>query len=265
MMKKLAYLIILFSLTACQETALTGFQDKPVVESYLYAESTPSVKISKLIPFTSDMVFSDMDVNKLTVSITEQVSGKKYSLTGNGEGIYTSSDLIITPGKSYQLSFPYNDQTVSATTLVPEKPQNLTLSASSISIEQRGTGLTGPPEMPSPIEINWTNTDQSYYLVVVKNVESVKTAIDTRESTAKDFFRNQPVNTDHYEINARSFKFYGMHRVILYKIQPEYVLYFQENSTSSISITEIRANIENGFGIFTAINSVSAYLYVGKP
>ena len=26
-----------------------------------------------------------------------------------------------------------------------------------------------------------------------------------------------------------------------------------------------KANIVNGFGIFTAINSVSAYLYVGKP
>lgn len=264
-MRKPLLLCGLLALLACQKTEITGFQDKPVVEAYLSAEGTPSVKISKLIPFKSDFIFSDMDVNKLEVSITETASGKKYSLQNTGDGVYENSEMMIAAGKSYQLSFPYNGFEVAAKTLVPDKPANMTLSASTIAIAEKGTGIGGAPEMPDPIEIKWTNTDQSYYLVVVKNVESVKTAIDTKEAKAQDFFRNQPTNADHYELNARSFKFYGMHRIILYKIQPEYVLYFQENSTSSISITEIKANIENGFGIFTGINSVSAYLYVGKP
>ncbi len=264
-MKKIVFFMALYSMISCKETVFTGFQDKPVVESYLYADDSPSVKISKLIPFKSDMVLSNMDVDRLTIDITESTSGKKYTLSAIGDGTYENKDLIISAGKTYQLSFPYNGQIVSATTVVPEKPQNMTLSATTIAISQRGATGTGTPTMPSPIDINWTNDDQSYYFVYVKNVESVKTPIDTRDKKSDDFFRNQPTNSNHYQLNPQSFKFYGQHRVILYKIRPEYVLFFQENSTSSLSISEIKANVVNGFGIFTAINSVSAYLYVGKP
>ena len=119
--------------------------------------------------------------------------------------------------------------------------------------------------MPDPVQINWSNDDGSFYFIYVKNVESVKIPIDTKNPNGKDFFREQPTNSNHYELNPRSFKYYGEHRVILYRIEPEYVLYFQENSNSSLSISEIKANVVNGLGIFTAINSVSAYLYVGKP
>jgi hypothetical protein len=264
-MRKLFFLVTLCLLLSCKKTVVTGFQDKPVVESYLYAGESPTVKISKLIPFTSDMVLSDDDVDKLSVDITETGSGKKYALTSAGDGKYVNSSLVITAGKSYQLSFPYNGTVVTATTVAPARPQNMTLSATTISIPQRGQGITGGGDMPEPVNIDWTNDDQSFYFVYVKNVEPVKIPIDSRNPTGKDFFRNQPTTSNHYELNARSFQYYGEHRVILYKIQPEYVLFFQENSNSSLSISEIKANVVNGLGIFTAINSVSAYLYVGKP
>ncbi len=268
MNKIVIFLVLTFSVTSCKDTVIAGFQDKPVVESYLYADASPVVNVSKLIPFKDDMTFSDMDVNKLNISITEMASGQKYVLASLGAGNYQNANLIISAGKSYQLSFPYNGQEVSATTAVPSRPQNLTLSATTIAISPRGTQGTGTPEtptFPSPIDINWTNDDQSYYLLVVKNVEGVKLAIDSRASSSQDFFRIQPTNSNHYELNSRSFQFYGQHRVILYKIQPEYVLFFQDNSNSSLSLTEIKANVINGLGIFTAFNSVSAYLYVGKP
>lgn len=265
-MKRILFLLLLASMSSCKKTIVTGFQDKPVVESYLYADESPTVKISKLIPFTSDMVLSDEDVTKLSVDITETGSGKKYTLSSAGDGQYINKSLIISAGKTYQLSFPYSGQVITATTIAPAKPQNMTLSATTISIPQRGqTGSFGGGEMPEPVNIDWTNDDQSFYFVFVKNVEPVKIPIDSRNPNGNDFFRNQPTTTNHYELNARSFQFYGEHRVILYKIQPEYVLFFQENSNSSLSISEIKANVVNGLGIFTAINSVSAYLYVGKP
>ncbi|MCE1197956.1 MAG: DUF4249 domain-containing protein, partial [Marinilabiliales bacterium] len=181
----------------------------------------------------------------------------------NGDGTYQNSDLIVKAGSSYQLSFPYNGMTVTATTVAPAEPQGLTLSENTISIGQ-SAGFGGG-EMPSMINVSWSNKDSSYYFIYVKNVEVVKEAINTRTEAGKDFFRNTPTNMDQYEINPRSFQYYGQHRIILYRIRPEYVLFFQDNSSSSLSITEIRANIQNGFGIFTAINSASAYLYVGKP
>lgn len=266
-MRKLLLFAMIFTLLSCEETDVSEFLDKPVVESYLYAEGSPTVKISKLIPFKSDMILSDTDLDQLKIGITDLTTGQKYSLQAKGGGTYQNADLIVQAGNTYQLSFPYNGMEISATTLVPEKPVNFTLSATSISIAERGVapGGSASPEMPSPVVLNWENKDQSYYLVYVKNVESVKEAINSKENKSDDFFRNQPTNSDHYQLNPQSFKFYGMHRVILYKIQPEYVIFFQNNSTSSISITEIKANVENGFGIFTAVNSLSVYLYVGKP
>jgi hypothetical protein len=264
-MKKIFILITLCLLFSCKKTVVTGFQDKPVVESYLYADESPTVKVTKLIPFTSDMVMSDMDVNKLAIDITETGSGKKYSLTSIGNGTYKNESLTISAGKTYQLSFPYNGEVVTATTVAPAKPQNLKLSATTLAIPQSGQGITGGGDMPEPVSIDWSNDDQAFYFIYVKNVEPVKIPIDSKSPSANDFFRNQPTTSNHYELNARSFQYYGEHRIILYKIQPEYVLFFQENSSSSLSISEIKANVVNGLGIFTAINSVSAYLYVGKP
>jgi hypothetical protein len=265
-MKKIFFCLILCSLMSCKKTVVTGFQDKPVVESYLYADESPTVKVSKLIPFSSDMELSEMDVNKLTLDITDVTSGKKYALSATGDGVYSNNSMTILAGKTYELSFPYNGQVITATTNAPPKPQNMTLSATTIAIPQRGTpGSGGITDMPNPIEIDWTNDDGSFYFIYVKNVESVKEPINSKNPNGKDFFRNQPINTNHYELNPQSFQYYGKHRVILYRIEPEYVLFFQETSNSSLSISEINANVVNGLGIFTGINSVSAYLYVGKP
>lgn len=265
-MNKIISLVFLLALVSCKDTVVTGFQDKPVIESYLYADESPEVKVSKLIPFSSDMVFSDMDINKLDVSITETNTQKKYTLTNTGEGVYSNKSFVITAGSTYQLSIPYNGLEVTASTAVPDKPMNVTISATTIAIPTMGEpGSGGFTEMPPPVEINWSNDDQSYYLIYVKNVESVKVPINSKNTGGRDFFRNQPTTSNHSELNARSFQFYGLHRIILYKIQPEYVLFFQETSNNSQSISEIKANVENGMGIFTGINSVSTYLYVGTP
>ena len=264
-MRKILFIATLSLLVSCKKTVVTGFQDKPIVESYLYADESPTVKVSKLVPFTSDMVLSNMDVNKLAVEITDVTAGKKYSMTVSGEGVYTNKSLTISAGKTYELSFPYNEMAITATTVAPSKPQDMKLSSSEIAIPERGQTGSIPGSMPDPVILTWTNADQSFYFVYVKNVESIKIPIDSRTPNGNDFFRTQPTSSNQYEINARSFQFYGMHRVILYKIQPEYVLFFQENSNSSLSISEIKANIVNGLGIFTGINSTSAYLYVGKP
>lgn len=265
-MRNILVILAALAFTSCKETVFTGFLDKPVIESYLYAGESPVVKVSKLIPFASDTEFSEMDVDKLSVTITETATQKKFSLTSKGDGTYGNEALVPEAGKSYQLSIPYNGMEVTATTMVPDKPLNVKLSATTITIPAQGEpGTGGGAEMPDPVELDWSNPGQEYYLVYVKNVESEKIPINSRNPGGNDFFRNQPTTSDHYELNARSFRYYGLHRVVLYKIQPEYVLFFQQSSNNSQSISEIKANVENGMGIFTGVNSVSSYIYVGTP
>ena len=267
-MKRITLLFMILSMLSCKKTEIAGFHDKPVVESYLYADSIPRVKISKLVPFSTDMAMSTTEINQLEVTITEQSSGKAYKLASLGQGIYENKDLKIVEGNNYQLSFPYNGLLVTASTTIPGKPLQVTLSATSMIIARRGEpglGGGGPPTMPTPITIKWNNTDQGYYLLVAKNTEKIREQINVGANATGAFFRNQPTNTGSTELNSQSFKYYGYHLITLFKIQPEYVIFFQETSNSSLSLTEITANIKNGYGIFTGINCFETYVLVGKP
>ena len=252
-------------LYACQKTEIAGFHDKPIVESYLKANTHPIVTVSKLIPFTSDMQFSSEDVNKLNISITETGSGTQYALTKSGEGEYTNMNLIIQPGKSYELSFPYNGLVINAKTAIPDKPQNFYISTDTITVYPRTEGFGGGPSSPAPVKVYWTNSDQSYYLVAIKNIETIKTEINPNEINGFNPPKNQPVTTAYAEISTRAFQYYGWHKVYLYKIRPEYVLFFQGTSNSSTSLTEVNSNIVNGYGVFTGMNCDSTMLLVAKP
>jgi hypothetical protein len=267
-MNKLVLVILLVFAIACKKTVIVGFHDKPVVEAYLFADSIPVVKISKLVPFDSTMRFSNMVLTQLKVTINDLSSGKSYLLASLGDGTYKSQDLIVAEGSTYQLSFPYNGLQVTASTTVPPKPQNVKFSALSLSISQTGEPGTGgsfePPVMTTPVEVTWSNSDQGYYLLVVKNLETNKVTINIRNNFSGDFSQSQPSISSEARLNPQSFKYYGSHLVSLLRIQPEYVLFFQQTSNSSLSLTEINANIVNGYGIFTALNAYSANFYVNK-
>ena len=262
------FLFLAFVLFSCQKTEVSDFQDKAVVEAYLFADQTPTVKISKLIPFTGNVTFSDEDVDNLTIEITQISTGRIFSLTNIGDGKYRNEELNIKVGETYQISFNYNGEIVQATTTVPYKPSNVKLSASSVTISQPGDVGSGmPPGRTADLVIKWDNSEKEYYLVVVQNMESVPVAIyDVDEEDIPSLnFRSEPTQADSCRINSRTFQYYGRHRVIIHKIQPEYALLYSNNSNSSLSLTEIHANIINGFGIFTAINSDTLYLRVVSP
>jgi hypothetical protein len=265
------FIISLLALASCQETELSDFQDKAVVEAYLFEGRIPSVKVSKLIPFTDNAIFSDMDIEKLSIRISEKSTGKIYLLNSLGSGKYENSELHITAGETYHIYFPYNGEIVEATTTVPQKPQNVKISPTSITVYQPGDmgGMgSGPnPGMQSKITIKWENSDKSYYLIVVQNMETSPVAIydEDEDDRPSMNFRSEPTLLDSCDISPMTFQYYGRHRVLLSKIQPEYALLYSNNSNSSQSLLEIHANIINGFGIFTAINTDTMYVRVQKP
>lgn len=262
-------IMLLITLISCQKTEIAQFQDKAVVEAYLFAGHTPVVTISKQIPFLDDAAFSDMDVDKLSIQITEESTGKIYPLTAMGGGKYTNNNLHAVVGETYHISFPYNGEIVEATTTVPTKPLRAKLSQSSITVTPPGEFGGGGPGN-SDVNIIWENEDNSYYLIVVENIETNPVAVfDEEDYTDEDLpslnFRSEPTTSDTVKISSRTFQYYGRHRILLHKIQPEYALLYSKNSNSSQSLSEIHANVTNGFGIFTAINTDTLYLRVLKP
>jgi hypothetical protein len=238
------------------------FDDQPVVEAYLRNGDSINVKISREVPFAEDYSLSDDDINNLTVNV--KYNDSFYRLASAGGGVYMNNNLRVKEGELYELLFEFNGKSVTAYTTIPSKPKNFAQSASSLEIEQPSGGP--PSSMPAPLELTWDNPDASYYLVVVENMEKNPTAIrefDTG-SPPPNRFRNQPIQTNKYDIQSMSFWYYGTYRLILFHLNPDYASLYDQKGTSSQNLSNPSTGIQNGLGIFTGINSDTLYLEVTK-
>lgn len=257
-------------LCRCNKTAsLPAYNTDPVVSAYLYAGHTFTMQLSHQ-QSTSSITYDAPSVDSLAVTI--QCGDTVYHLTPAPNGMYSDSTLIVKPGSTYTLSFPYNGKTVTATTTVPALPTSFTQSVTSVSIEQvTTTGSTpgfGPGNQGTPNELTWDYATGAYYVVVVTNTEVSPEKIYDTVSTSTDtgrVFRNSPVTSGSYVINDRMFKYYGTHRIVLYRILPDFsLLYDMSSGTASQSLTTFSTGISNGVGIFTGISSDTLYMSVVK-
>nr|WP_294859607.1 hypothetical protein [uncultured Fluviicola sp.] len=256
--------LALLPLAACKKSENSEFTDSPIIEAYLEPGNYLSVKISRQIPFSENVQYSDDDIDNLMLTVT--YSGGTHMLTPLGGGVYIDSSIVVSQGENYSVSFQFNSKFVSAYTYIPSKPLNMTQSATVIAIEKMDS-TSGPPTQitqPDPIEINWTNSDGSYYLILVENIESVLNPIRDFGDNAPpgNRFRKSPTNLGVEEIRAMEFQYYGTHRIILYHVLPDYATLYDSNSTSSQNLTNPSTSIINGYGIFTGLNSDTLYVEV---
>ena len=260
------------TLAACDSTSDAIFSDyRPVVEAYLVAGQPISIHISKEIPYAEDSQGTAEDLDGLIVKIT--TNGKTYTLIGTGSGIYTLN-LLPKTGETYQLSFDYNGKVISATTQIPIRPVNYKTDRTAISrtkVDFSGGGFpSGNPfgsDEDTPIKLTWDNPSNDFHFVVADNVETSPTAIMTLPSTipVRNFrFRNEPVSGTSSEIRPQQFQYFGKHRVILFKINPDYAALYKTNNTSSQNITTPPTEINNGLGIFTGVNADTLYVQVNQ-
>lgn len=232
--------------------------NKAVVECYLIPGKPVSVKITKEISYGIDTVFQP--IQNLNVTITN--NSNSYTLTNSGNGIYTNSTIPVLTGEIYQLFFNYNNETVSAKTKIPSKPVNFKESDSVFRFPVFGPGGP-PPSFPDPIKLNWDNSDNSYYLVVVTNNESNPVLIfNDTTGRKRPVFRTQPSQSNTTDLTFFQFSYFGMHSVVLCKIWPEYAALYEKNSTNSNNLSEPPTNIKNGRGIFTGVNTDTLYIRV---
>lgn len=239
------------------------FTDSPILESYLKPGQYFTVKVSRQIPFISNAKLSENNINKLDIQIVHD--GKTDVLSPLDSGQYIDSNLLVRENDEYDLSFSFNSKNVSAYTYIPTKPEDFTQSTSKIYITKMdSSSIPSFGSMPDPIELTWTNDDDSYYLVVVENMESSLDPI--RDFGDNDppgnAFRKSPTNGNTEMLNSIDFQYYGKHRVILYHVLPDYASLYDRNSTSSQNLTNPSTSIINGYGIFTGMNSDTLYVEV---
>ena len=241
------------------------YNDIPVIEGYLQAGGFTAVKIKHQVPFSSStQVLGDVD--SLTVQIYKNTNIMELKRADTG----TYSDTnIVREGDTYTLKFIYNNKQVSATTTIPAKPTGYTQSATTMQIKKITSGSfpSGGFTQPSPVDLSWDNADRSYYMVVVKNVESNPELIfDTTGigSPPSNVFRNQPTTKNSFSINSNQFQYFGKHQIILYHLNPDYAALYNTNGTSSQNLTTLSSGITNAEGIFTGITADTLFLQVNK-
>lgn len=257
--------IITIGFTECKKNDSSEFTDTPIIESYLRPGDYGKITVSRQIPFSSNVKYSADDINALTVQITH--NNTEYRLTPLGNGAYIDSSLVIETNERYDVSFVYNNKSVSAYTKVPPKPTGFTQSILSISmIKTDSTSRPDFSQMPDPISLTWDNTDESYYIVVIENMETTLVPIrDFGTATPPgNRFRKAPTRLSGVEIRPMEFQYFGKHRLILYHVLPDYASLFSENQTSSQNLTNPSTSIINGYGIFTALNADTLYLSVNQ-
>lgn len=259
-------LVLIIGLTACNKRDYSEFTDSPVIESYLRPGDYLNIQITRQIPFSSDVEYSSDDIEALKISVTN--GSDTFILTPLGGGKYIDSTIVVTEGETYELAFKFNLRNVSAYTRIPAKPLNFTQSDYSISVD-RMDGTSGPPSggpgsMPDPVTLKWDNDDESYYIVVIENMESVPDPIRDfgDDGPPGNVFRKPPTSSSGLQLRPQEFQYFGKHRIILYHVLPDYASLYSEKTTSSQNLTNPSTSIMNGYGIFTGLNSDTLYLDV---
>jgi len=86
----------------------------------------------------------------------------------------------------------------------------------------------------------------------------------TGDQPPPSLFLNKPTQGSTYEIPFGSFSYYGTHRILLYHVNPDYALLYEDQETSSQNFSTPISGINNGFGIFTGMSSDELLLEI-KP
>lgn len=248
---------------ACEDDAelIVADIDEIVVEAYLFAgQPADSIKISRVIPFNAESELAG--ITTLNPVITDS-DGNDYPLAFQGnEFYYSNPDLTVEEGETYTLSLPYNGKDITATTFVPSAAEQLTLSATSIG----RTRIDDPTDlqnqtMPDPFEASWAGVNGAYYFVEVTNIESDPDIINElfadSDRPPLPRIQTEPTTDQIYRLDAqRDINYFGRHEIIVYTVNPEYVLLYEEPGDGLGGLTENRTNVANGFGVFTGIASV---------
>lgn len=261
-------LLILLIFSACEKESNTpSYNDQPVIEGYLRANNYASIRITRQIASSTNVVYADNNIDSLVITISDPYS--VYYLVSVGNGTYVDTNLIIRENVEYKLEFMYNNKVVSAETSIPYRPTNYTQSVAAISVQKIDSDTKFTPgsfQMNDPIELEWDNPDNSNFMVVVENMETNPTLI--RDTTDSRFqvrsFRNEPAIINSYTMRDQQFQYFGRHMLTLYHLNPDYAALYTDNSNSSQNLTNPTTNITNGLGIFTGISSDTLYLQINK-
>ncbi len=265
-MKKQKLLLIFFGLLlffGCTEhSPLISEEELIVVWAYLYAgEPVTSIKLTSTVPLNADTTDAP-PINDATVTLIK--NGQRYdcepSPGDSGYYNYSGDDLTIEAGNEFTIEVERNNKFITAQTIVPEPPTNVSISSSVMTLpdfENRESLWEWRESENREVTITWDNEENAFYYVTLKNVEENPTAINSWMPERLRHFVFPPISDNYYRIRMPSITHLGRHCITVYKVNQEYVDLYESRDQDSRDLNEPLTNIENGLGVFSAFNGVS--------
>jgi hypothetical protein len=249
----------LILLTSCKKNQSDILAtNKPVVEAYLVPGTTLSIKVYQQKSLTDTATYGAA-LTGLSIGVSD--GSKSVKLTESASGIYTYADQsFITSGKTYTMQFTYANVLISATTIMPGKPQNFTLSDSVFHVPSTINPLYADVVRAT---LRWSNPDSLYHLLVFKNLDNDPYYISYIRSNNEPSFQINAERASYYNLVQSSFNYYGHYKVILMRVNQEYINILTTNiSRDSQALLNEPTNVTNGLGIFTAMQTDTLNLRV---
>jgi hypothetical protein len=258
--------VALMLFNSCSKELMTPITsaETAVVESYLYAgDSVITVQVTNLLPYSDDTI----DATSYISGLHLQINGTELTETGNGIYKLQMGSQQIQPGSTYTLKFIYYSDTVSSAATIPDRPVNFRISSNDIYTDRdSGPGGGGgmPPDQMEDVSLTWDNTDSSYYYVVIEYLgnppDYINSAFaDADPSTTQGI---APMVSTGTTIGRRNLYFFGSYRIVLFKVNQDFVDLYHYVDVNSNTIADPVTSINNGYGLFTGMASDTVFLEV---
>ncbi len=274
MIKRITLLFILvFVLKGCFDTSLE-FEDqyRTVVEAYIYKDKAiNNIKLSSMISFGADTTGGQGITDAIVMMERNNESWLLQHTSENPGSYFIDEEVLITPGDTFKLVVERGEEVITAKTIVPLNPSSVNMSTSSIGFPKvYDMREFKNMVLPDPIELTWSNPGSDYYFFRIQNIETFEDPIlpdlpeHSKFSTGGFLFQmdTRPTNDNYSSISVRELTYYGTHRIIIYRVNEEYVYLYNSQDQDSRELNEPYTNVENGLGIFTAFNSDTLYFEV---
>ena len=261
----LASFALLALFAGCTNNPVGPDQTQVVLQGYLYAhEPVSDIQVATSMAIGG----SDSVENPITnASVILTKNGTAYKLSPNsaqpGYYSYPGSDLTVGEGDSFSIEIDAAGRHISATTVVPPKPQQLALSMTTLRFQADSirstfagtrTRLVG---LDSGV-VSWSNPAGDFYFVVIESVDPNRQLMRPDTLFTRRFI-SQPTDQSTYMINNNSILYTGLHVLRLYRVNKEYADLYRSRLQDSRTLNEPLTNVQNGLGIFSAFASDSLY------
>ncbi|MDX1905761.1 MAG: DUF4249 family protein [Bacteroidia bacterium] len=261
---------ILALCAGCETTVVTTEEPlSAVVAGFLVAgENTLQIRLTSTIPYDT---VENPAVYLADAQPVLTIASQSYPLTYTDSGYFELRGVPLTAGDSCQLYFTFGDQVVSAAAKVPPKPEGLTLSTSKVYMYRIEEGSFDIEALQAnmeqdPVEISWSQPGDAWFVVSVQNtaaeIDWVSTLRRPGDSTLYTRLSEAEISSSLALQAGFELQQFGRYRVIVYRVNPEYAAMLLDTGGDGFTLEEPVTNIVNGKGLFTCLNSDTAYFEV---